>query len=190
MISFIVSAYDRPDHLRCCLASLDLQGDHEIIVCDNGGTLYNQAITNHAGVIYLNTSKLVPQTCYHGLEAQPDGNWLCFPSDDSYYVPNFARIMLHTAEANNWEFVYSDVLYDPRLAHATRGLHDTYSVMDTQPHCGSFDKTCFIVTRRAFEQVGGWPRHEADWRDGALAEALVNAGIRHGKAPGILLVHN
>jgi len=36
-ISFLLSAYDRPKHLRCALASLQIQTcpEIEVIVCDN-----------------------------------------------------------------------------------------------------------------------------------------------------------
>ena len=62
--------------------------------------------------------------------------------------------------------------------------------MITSPHYGRIDKTCFLVTQKEFKSVGGWPRHEHDWRDGALAVALVKSGVHHGKAPGCMCVHN
>jgi hypothetical protein len=195
MISYIVSAYDRPAYLTCCLASLCTQeGASEIIICDNSGGIESRALATLFGCRYLDTSQLgVPlgATCYHDLSyVEPKGDWLCFPSDDSYYVPQFAHIMLAYAAKSDWEYVYCDMLYDPRLAHATTGVQDTYSIMATAPSPGSIDKTNFMVTRKAFDRVGGWPQHEADWRDGALAVALVQSGVRHGKAPGIMCVHN
>jgi GT2 family glycosyltransferase len=189
VISYIVSAYDRPDLLACCLGSLAVQADpHEIIVCDNHPPT-NRRIADWYGARYRDTSATNGQSCYHGLEVDPMGDWLCFPSADSYYVPGFARIMLQAAQANGWEFVYCDVLYDPRLA-AYRGAQDEYSVLDVAPEIGRIDKTGFLVTARAFASVGGWPPHPLDFRDGALAERLVATGIRHGKAKGPMVVHN
>jgi hypothetical protein len=59
--------------------------------------------------------------------------------------------------------------------------------MNAQPRTCAIDKTNFLVKRTVFK---GFPPHESDWRDGALAEQLVAEGIRHGKAPGVLVVHN
>ncbi len=201
MISYIVSSCNRPGMLTACLASLYVQTglqDSEIIVCDNSdhpqSRIEVEADAAWFGARYLNTGALSPAigvTCYHDTSyTEPRGEWLCFPSDDSYYVPHFTRIMLAAAEANCWELVFCDVLYDPRLAFDTRGIQDMYSILDTQPRLGGIDKTSFIITRAAFDSIGGWPQHEAGWRDGALAQAVVDAGIPHGKAPGVMLVHN
>jgi hypothetical protein len=162
------------------------EGKKEIIICDNSGTddiRFESLLTAEPVCRYVDTSGLLPQTCYHGLEVGPEGDWLCWPSDDSYYVPQFQAIMLDYACKNRLEFVYCNCLYDPRLK-------GEYAVQGTQPGFCGIDKTSFIVTRRAFEEVGGWPQHKNDWRDGALAVALVKSGIKHGKAPGVLVVHN
>ncbi len=195
MISFIVSAAERPMMLACCLASLQVQKRddklHEIIVCDNSEHGDMKRLSHFFEVEYRHTySNGMPFCYYSPAQILAHGDWLCFPSDDSYYVPQFAEIMLKYAALNDWEFVYCDVLYDPRLAFCCTGVPDKYSVMETRPSGGGIDKTCFLVTRRAFDQVGGWPERADDWRDGALAEALVTAGIRHGKAPGVMVVHN
>ncbi len=196
MISFIVSTCNRPYQLAGCLSSLYAQdGNNEAIVCDNSDAEFwepNREITRMFEGYYVRTSELgYGNTCYHSPEyTNPDGAWLCFPSDDSYYVPGFSRIMLAAAKKNGWEFVYCDMLYDPRLARCTTGEEDLYSVKKVCPSLGGIDKTCFLITRRAFDAVGGWPQQESDWRDGALAQAVVQAGIKHGKAPGVMVVHN
>jgi hypothetical protein len=108
------------------------------------------------------------------------GDWLCFPSDDSYYVPRFSEIMLEAARAQNLDFVYCDMLYDWRP-------DDVYRIMNVEPRSCAIDKTCFLVKREIFK---GFPYHESGWNDGAFAEQLVAEGVRHGKAPGVLVVHN
>lgn len=200
MISYIISHHNRPKELLCCLTSLRLQeSPREVLVCDNSSDEHNRElcqmtckISGVGGLKYLDTWRgKESNTCYHDpacLGAM--GDWLCFPSDDSYYVPMFSRIMLHAAAEHSWEFVHCDMLYDPRYAHATRGVEGEYSVMITRPALGGIDKTCFLITRGAFDAVGGWPQHDADWRDGALAEAVVRAGIRHGRVPGPMVVHS
>ena len=66
--------------------------------------------------------------------------------------------------------------------------------MDVAPQLCCIDKTGFLVRRDAFLAVGGFP--EKDPRgvptgcDGKLAEALVAAGVAHGKVQEVLVVHN
>src|SRR5208337_2687043 len=45
-VSYIVSAYDRPDHLGCVLYSIKAQTDQsfEVIVTDNGGDERNRRV--------------------------------------------------------------------------------------------------------------------------------------------------
>lgn len=191
MISYIVSAYDRPVQLIGCLASLLSQShqDFEIIVTDNASDSYSnsRAVTKVCGfvdrVLYLHTRM---ETCYHSAEhavlSAAKGEWLCFPSDDSYYVPDFAKLMLEASV--NRDLVYCDCIYDPR-----RG--GTYSVLDTSPNMGYIDKTNFIVRKEWFVKVGGFPeKAPGSCSDGLFIQNVVAAGARHGKASGVLCFHN
>lgn len=199
MISYIISHHNRPKELLCCLASLRLQeSPREVLVCDNSSEEHYRSlcrkvceVSGVGGLKYLDTWRgKESDSCYHDpAYLGATGDWLCFPSDDSYYVPMFSRLMLGSAAQQGWEFVHCDMVYDPRYSYTTRGVNE-YSVMITRPACGGIDKTCFLITRRAFDAVGGWPQHSADWRDGALAEAVVQAGIRHGRVQGPMVVHN
>jgi len=200
MISYIVSTFEKPKHLLCLLASLAVQTyqDAEIIVCDNSNSpemsLSNrQVVALFAGgwglnARYLDTSKRVGgQTCYHGLEVEPKGEWLCFPSDDGYHVPMFAELMMQRSGKPG--LIYCDVVYDPRLALCTVGKQE-YSVMNTFPDLGKFEKTCFIIHRDWFKEIGGWQPHPLDWQDGALIRAAVEAGVPITKVNGPMVVHN
>jgi hypothetical protein len=174
--------------------------EKEIIVCDNsdnvGDRLQIQGICgrmealNGTSIRYVDVHREPPVPfCYHGLEVGPVGDWLCFPSDDSYYVPKFASIMLGAAVNAKAEFVLCDVIYDPRLAYAKYGTYG-YSIMRTSPGPGAIDKTSFIISRNAFSMVGGWPPHDQDWRDGMLAEAVVGHGFRWYRLNQPMVVHN
>jgi hypothetical protein len=164
----------------------------EIILCDNSTDIASRdsnvwaAELLHCRYVYTGgMGEPIRSICYHSPSyTEPEGDWLCFPSDDSYYVPRFAEFMLRAATENHWEFVYCNMVYDPRL-HVQH-----YGVLDQRPVIGGIDKTGFIVTRRAFDAVGGWPPHPNDFRDGALAEKLVAAGIAHGKLPDVMVFHN
>ena len=110
MISYIVSCHNRPKELLCCLASLRLQeSPREILVCDNSsdGHYRDQCravcTVGIGGIQYLDTWRgKESDICYHSPEyLGATGDWLCFPSDDSYYVPMFSKIMLAAAAWNS-----------------------------------------------------------------------------------------
>ena len=190
MISYIVSVFDRMRMLRACLASLRA-GDcsAEILVCCND-TL--EETVNRCDSVCEDFRASIfetgfnAQTCYESANLvgpNARGDWLCFPSDDSLYVQDFARIMLKTAVDERADLVYCDCLY---AVGSEKSQWKQYSVLDTQPTLGRIDKTCFIVKRELFH---GFPPHPQDYRDGALIEQLVRDGVRHAKAPGVLCVH-
>lgn len=203
-VSFIVSAFNRPAHLRCCLASLALQTrSHEIWVADNAQD--SATIVKHSEIAReFRAFRESPgqASSYHSAEIiapLTTGEWLCFPSDDGYYVPHFSDRMLSFAEGNEWDLVYCDTAYDwsghfplnhPRLIDG---------VLRVEPRKNYIDKTSFMVRRRWMVND---ERHETILRfpekngslptasDGLFIEALVRQGIRHGKAPGVMVVHN
>ncbi len=200
MISFIVSVYDRPEFLNACLASLAVQdGDKQIAITLNGDKEQSRKIieaTKQYNAFWSYTGLSGAKTCYEaalmcietrGPLGRPmnliKGEWLCFPSDDSLYVCKFSEIMLRTAAETNADLIYCDCVY---RQDQTIGKWPPYQVLDTQPCMGKIDKTCFILRRELFK---GFPPHPRGWSDGALIEQLVRDGVRHAKAPGVLVVH-
>ena len=194
MISFIVSANERPHMLNCSLASLAAQTvAGEIIVTlnhpDEQMNLAHRLACTYFDARWLETGTRGAKCCYSaaGMGAlETSGEWLCFPSDDSYYVPRFSEIILRTAAEKQADLVYCDCLYavgDPKHSPNWR----PYSVLNTQPRMGRIDKTCFIIRRELFK---GFPPHPQGYRDGALIEQLGKDGVKMAKAPGILVVHN
>lgn len=195
MITFIVSAFDRPGHLKCCLASLAIQTEpNQIIVADNSvipeiGDRH-RAMCYMFGAHYIHTRSLGATECYDGIETvlkhhEILGNWLCFPSDDSYYVPVFSELMMKAARENDWDLVYCDLLYDSRC------IHGKYAVLHVDPWPCSIDKICFMVKRNLFTEFPGKVPGMASCSDGLLVQQLVKQGVAHGKAPGgALVVHN
>jgi hypothetical protein len=113
------------------------------------------------------------------------GDWLCFPSDDSYYLPRFAEIMLRAARENSWDFVYcAGVVYSKPKPEYIPFVHE----QEPRLHC--IDKTAFIVKRSWFEEFPGKVPHQPVSCDGHLIEELRKRGIRYGAAKGVLVVHN
>ncbi len=195
MISFIVSVYDRPLSLDVCLATLGIQKfKSDVTVCLNGlGENILAAcslVVGHHDVRLLETGKMGARDSYEsaGMAApHTTGEWLCFPSDDSLYVENFSGIMLETAARTGAELVYCDCVYKQG---SVNGKWPAYTVLDVQPSMGRIDKTTFIVKKSLFCSLRyGFPPHARGYRDGALIEELMRAGVRHAKAPGVLVVH-
>ncbi len=191
MISFIVSVYDRPEFLNACLASLNVQdGPYEILVCGNHK---DENMLIACGLATMQYDLKVEPTglagcanCYESanmMAQKAKGDWLCFPSDDSLYVCKFSEIMLATAKQKNADLVYCDCVY---RQDKTIGAWPAYQVLNTQPRMGQIDKTCFIVKRELFH---GFQPHPKGWSDGLFIESLVAQGVRHAKAPGVLLTH-
>jgi hypothetical protein len=193
MVSYIVSAYDRPVYLQCCLSSLSSQTaavDYEFIVTcnhtDRDVRVANQEVARRFDAPIHFTVDEGARDCYYAAEmaaTKARGDWLCFPSDDSYYVPLFLDRM--SAWMTDWDFIYCDMLYTSKWDSWR------YSVMDVRPMRQHIDKTCFLVKRELFHGFPGKKNGAPCEADGELAEELVSRGVRHGKASGgALVVHN
>lgn len=194
-LSFVVSCFNRPDLLGCCLYSLKGQTlpDFEVLVTDNA--VDHRRSRNRAMVLGMNDPRFRyanPRTpgCYHSAEwalPQVTGEFVCFPSDDSYYVPVFAETMLEAAEERRWDLVYCDAVYSRGWF---KGVDGGYRAVTVEPKLHHIDKTFFIVRRRSMIE---WPNKIPNapcWSDGYLVEALRNRGVRHGKVDEVLVVHN
>jgi glycosyltransferase involved in cell wall biosynthesis len=189
-LSFIVSAYDRPATLPVCLASLHVQVHKsiEVIVTDNSADpsiqRQHQAACAQFGARYLNVQA---KSCYHSAEVgatQAQGEFLCFPSDDSYYVPIFAHRLLKEARVRHADLVYCEMLYGHVVPETP------YYTFQVQPKLGSIDKTGFILRRSRFKRFPGKLDVGPCGADGMLIDELIHSCIRHYKIPEILVVHN
>lgn len=200
-ITFIVSSYNRPEMLRLMLACLQVQTekDWECFIANNNpypgpGSEQQNIIhqMNDPRFIYVNPKLPDAYKAIWALMPQVKGEWLCFPSDDCYYVPQFAERMLKCVTANPaYDFVYCDMIYDPRPSEG----RDWYGVINTSPNLGAIDKAGFLIRKRLFLETG-WANTEGmsvqlqGSRDGMLAEELVRRGAAMVKAKGVMFVHN
>jgi hypothetical protein len=203
--SFIVSAFDRPLHLKGCLFSLAVQTepDFEVIVTDNaplivGGDWFDNEVAvrqmNDSRFIYLHTGL---GDCYQSGDAgaeQAIGEYLCFPSDDSYYLPTFLADMLATGA----DLILCDFINDIRVRpigtldcriHACNSV-EGYTVVDARAELGLVDKTSFLVRRDVFSGFVGNIPGELCCADGLTVESLVKRGLSVAKVAVPLVVHN
>ena len=202
-ISYIVSAYNNPNYLPCLLHSLKVQTDQsfEVIVTDNSDDPLQQQLIEHevnnfrflfGRPWYVRT---IGPTCFHSAEEGARftlGEFLCFPSDDSYYVPTFGETMYKAAIETPADLVLCDMLYDPRSGQGR------YAAVEQHPRRNWFDKTGFILRRSLFEgfpnKVDGYDANRTgavvDCADGMLAESLVARGVSYKELRDVLVVHN
>ncbi len=199
-LSFIITAFNRPDAPRTCLSSIVQQTyrDWEAIVVDNSE--YGPAVSAQHDLCEMDmrihywrtTSKTQVRSSDHqhtrclytatelGV-TKAIGDYLCFPNDDSYYCPWFAERMLEAAGRENWDLVYCDLIAGGAGGHW---------LMQTQPRRCQIDKTCFILRKPSF--IGFTRKTGKDYpqADGLMIEELVESGIRHGRVSQCLVVHN
>ncbi len=193
MVTYIVSTFNKSLQLMTCITSLLVQGgDKEIIICDNSDNpdsiQGNESVANLAPHIIrrVDTREIEPKeyACFasaNGVYKEAKGDWLCFPSDDSYYVPGYSTIMLEHAKKFNWDLVYCDFLYDPRY----NGCY--YQVVQAAPIARCIDKTVFMVKKEVFK---GWALEDTTWCDWLTFKRLIENGAKHGHVPGVMVVHN
>lgn len=189
-LSYIVSTYNDVTRLPCLLHSLMVQtnAQFEIIVTDNSddavAALEIAAICRDVShKIRYYHCKLA--SCYDSADFGAQlarGEFVCFPSDDSYYMPTFGELML--AGGYHADLVYCDIVYDARNGHGR------YAVTDAQPCTGWIDKTQFIVRKSVFPGFLVNQTEAAPVSDGKLIEELVRRGVSHKKITDVLGVHN
>lgn len=200
MVSFIVSHHNRAMQLIGALSSLFMQGcDKEIIITDNSTDLGNIALVESFCALCPEVFKRIDTSAEcnpTAVEIAPNmksanigakaakGDWLCFPTDDSYYVPGFAAAMLGYAKEFDLELVYCNFVMDQRW----NGM--TYQVVEASPIQKLFDRGCFMVKREVFEAYGGFALTDRMYDDINFCRTLVFGGVRHGHCPGVMVVHN
>jgi glycosyltransferase involved in cell wall biosynthesis len=195
-VSYIVSAYDRPRLLPVCLWSLAAQTDEdfEVIVTDNSTDHEMQA--KHRKVVeslhdkrfryFATASKIEVGDCYWSAEwgaRKAKGDWLCFPCDDCYYVPEFQERMLEVADLYAWKLVLCDAVYRYNVKR--------YAVLQMKAHMNVAAKSSFMVSRDVFTGFKLKPAVPAPCAaDAAMIGELVKAGVPYGTVQDVMVVHN
>lgn len=187
-VSF-VCVTDRPAHLRVLIACLRLQTSRswELIVLDQSGTGASLIPVGEAQM--LGESRIRYQVVdyvgdwgytakYEATRSLARGRFVCYPNDDSYYVPSFVEQMIKAATDQDLALVYCDWLFD----------RAGYLPMDARPVVGRIDTGGFFV-KRDLVIIDGWP-DRGDTGDGLLVQRICEQH-RHGKVPhGVLYVKN
>lgn len=182
-VSFIVSAFNRPDALACLLFGLKIQTerDFEVIVADNSDGDINAAVVRAIDDPRFRHFRANARECYESSNlaaTQAQGEYLCFPSDDDYYAPRFLELMFHYGDA---DLIYCDWVYDGH------GCECGFAA--AQPVVGSIDKGGFLLRRSKFTGFPG-PFGVCRAADGQLVEEVVRNGATHQHVSIVGWVHN
>lgn len=205
MISFIVSTYNRPDNLRVLLYSLMAQTrkDFEVLVMDEGDNGVVVAAVNDDRFRHYPLQRveaivsgggngslgLLPK---HTGVSHAKGDYLCFPSDDIYYLPTFVQ---HMSDRDK-DIVGCDLIVNTQ--HETCGL-------GFFPAVGYTDSANYIIRPEVYarhpfpsylppqERWGKPWTVEEDKRagvaDGLVPFDCVKDGATWERVPRILAVH-
>ena len=103
---------------------------------------------------------------------------LAFPNDDAYYCPVFLERLVGAIEAGA-ALAYCDWVFDK----------PNYAPFVGKPRVGYIDVGGFVITRAAFDTVGGFA-DRGQTGDGQLVERVVAAGLPHTHVPGCFYVKN
>jgi hypothetical protein len=163
----------------------------EVIVTDNAEghcfkTLNKKVCDDYflGNVTYINTA--LP-SCYHSAEVGAEmakGRFVVFPSDDSYYCPVFAEVMLKAMDERELDLLLCGVVYNGRWPD------EPYHLMDVAARLNHVDKTSFMLKCSLFPGFPDKGDGGSCAADGLLIDRLVAGGIRHDVINDILVVHN
>lgn len=133
------------------------------------------------------SSKIQISDCYWSAEwaaKRARGNWLCFPCDDCYYVPEFQERMLEVAACYGWRLVLCDAIY--------RYNTKRYAVMNMKASMSIAAKSAFLVERKLFKGFRAKPQGKPApcAADAALIGDIYSSGIPAGTVQDVMVVHN
>ena len=191
-VSFIVSAFDRPDHLTCLLYSLKVQtrGDFECIVTDNAPL---DMIAAHQASIVRTMDERFSYTRPLMRDSYESANWgaerargeyLCFPSDDSYYGNRFLDLVFR--RGGDADLIYFNCVWD---GHPGKQEFE-FMHLETELRMNKIDKSGFLLRRERFLGFPG-PFGTSRAADGMLIEQVVRQpGLTSKKVGFTPWMHN
>jgi len=200
LISFIVAAYNRPEHLKLLYQSLMLQTDSnwECIVMDEGDNestipndprfsyhKFDRIIIPSNGFNHRGSLGLAPKDA--GLQ-YAKGEFIVFANEDNYFTPVFVELMKKEQDGSKADLVYCDFLiYSPGV-----GIH-TPIHLDAYPVHGRITIGNYILRKSVIGDLRFakfFDKDQIGIADGLFIEELVKKGIQHKKCGGVLMVQN
>lgn len=178
MISFICSAYNRPQHLKVLAHSLIVQTnpDWELLVMDESEDKINDISHLDSRIKYFPCEQFndFGYSVKNLGIPHATGQFLAFPADDVYYAPLFVEIMSKKLEDN--DLVYCNWIFDKH----------GYSLVKVAPVVGSIDVGGFVVRK---EIMGQGFEDKGEIGDGLQIQKLTQS-CRHDLVEQVLYVKN
>jgi Glycosyl transferase family 2 len=204
-LSLIVSAFNRPEHLKLCLQALYLQRtqyEFEILVTDNGKLdAHRREVESQALTIARRDvgSRALVSSGYPALTPLPlqsiryfglNHGWDCYKAAE-YAALHATGEFLGFPSDDNWyapEFVERMLLaayaHDWELVYCD-ALFDPrwtgrYMIQECIPELVKGDKGGFFIKRTLFNSIGGFPRKmdSSPWKPGGLGSSADRALIQ------------
>lgn len=139
MISFICSAYNRPNNLKLLAYSLICQtcADWELLVMDESEERINDITSLDKRIRFFPCDRFNDwgySVKNQGI-GEARGEFLCFPADDAYYAPPFVTMM-------------TSILRDNDIAYCN-WIHDRheYQPVSVAPLVGLIDVGGFVIRK-------------------------------------------
>ncbi|ELY68729.1 glycosyltransferase [Natrinema versiforme] len=170
-VSFVIPARNEADYLRGTLASLtalDTSYEYEVIVVDGCSTDETPAIAReYSATVVRDAGSSIAAARNLGAE-RAAGEWLAFIDADTRVRANYLTDLLGFVEANGLAAASSSCrITGPRRAKLMElTINHVFSRLE-RPILPGFN--C-LVHRRAFEEIGGFPRVSNE--DTAFSRAL------------------
>jgi glycosyltransferase involved in cell wall biosynthesis len=185
LVSVIIPTFNRPEFLRAAVSSV-LAQDYpakEIIVVDDGSSGETAEACAQMPVLYLQQGNKGPSAARNLGAASAQGDLFCFLDDDDLCPPGTLRVRVE-----QWQ---RDPSYDHVVGRLQRFREDESGVMefvDTEEEAGKIICSgAEVMTRRAFENAGGYDESLRLSEDTDLWSRIREAGFRQRFIPEICL---
>ncbi|HEX8104365.1 MAG TPA: glycosyltransferase [Solirubrobacteraceae bacterium] len=188
-VSVLILAYQRRDEVDNTLTKLRDALEHpqrgiEIIVCDNASTdgTAEMVAERHPGVRVIRSPENIGAPALNLGFAQGRGDWFLILDDDCYIEGDALVRALAAGREHD-----ADLISFAVVSGKDRGYRFD---RDYQLGLLGFWGCAFLISRRAYEQVGGYDPEIFIWgNEPELTLRTLNAGFRHLYFPSVVAIH-
>ena len=195
--SVVIPVFNSIRYLKTCLdavcVAMRRHGGGELIVIDNGSTdgSYELLVSGYSSVATIRQILRSTIACKRNLGARLSrGRWLSFIDSDCLIPEDYferATTVLATVDAHATGSRYAlPTIFPPRwIEVAWHQLHDRPG----DGYVQYLNAGNFVISRAAFDAVGGFDESLATGEDAELGQRLVAAGFRIYESHAVTAVH-
>jgi cellulose synthase/poly-beta-1,6-N-acetylglucosamine synthase-like glycosyltransferase len=193
-VSFVIPVRNAATHLPQCLSSiaanLDVPGDCEILVVDNGSSDDSADIARRFGALVIDRPDVRVGGCRNAGAAVSRGTVLAFVDADNEIAPGWLRACTSAFEEPN--LAAAGYPYRaPADATWVQRMYDTLRVRTADRRDVDWLGAGNLAVRRTvFDEVGGFDDRLEACEDVQLCQSMRQAGYRVVSEPGMSSVHH